>query len=134
MKQLPGQMRIVFKQNPLPASMHPFARGAALASIAAQNQGKFWEYHDTLFENQQHITREDLTSWAKVVGLDLARFEKDMADPATSARIDADQREANLSGASGTPTIFLNGRRVKGSLSSADAVVDLIKSEILKEE
>lgn len=133
MKQLPGQLRVVFKHFPL-TSIHKNARPAALAAMAAQRQGKFWDYHDMLFQNQQKLEGSDLVAWARVVGLNEAQFVKDMADPALADRLAAEVREATLAGVQGTPTLFLNGRRVKGSIDSADKLVDLVKSEVLKAE
>ena len=100
--------------------------------MAAQRQGKFWEYHDLLFQNQKRLSRSDLVAWAKVVGLDIAQFEKDMADPALARRLQADMAEGSRVGVRGTPSVFINGRKMKSAPTSTDALVDIIKSEILQ--
>jgi len=114
LKEYPGQIRIVFKHLPLP--MHKNARLAAQASIAAQNQGKFWEMHDKIFENQRGISEASVKEWAKALKLNLAKFTKDLTAPATIARIDEDMRIANSVGARSTPTFYLNGAQVRGAL------------------
>ena len=85
-------VRIVFKHNPL--SFHDRAEPASRAAIAAQNQGKFWEYHDLLFENQRELTDDNLVRWAEQLGMNIDRFRADMEAEATTARIREDQQLA----------------------------------------
>ena len=106
-------MRIVWKNNPLP--MHPNAMPAALASMAAYEQGKFWEYHDKIFANQQKMSRPDLLQYAKDLGLDVKRFEAALTAAKAKPAIDADAAEAKSLGASGTPAFFVNGRFLSGA-------------------
>lgn len=106
-------VRVVFKHNPL--SFHDRAEPAARAAIAAQNQGKFWEYHDILFSNQQQLTDANLERWAEELGLDMDRFRADMQSEATSARIAEDQALAQRLAAGGTPHFFVNGYRLRGA-------------------
>ena len=106
-------MRIVWKHNPLP--FHPFAMPSALASMAAYEQGKFWEYHDKLFANQQKLTHDDLVRYAREVGLDIGRFESALNSARGKPAIDADVAEAKALGASGTPAFFVNGRFLSGA-------------------
>jgi len=89
--------------------------GAAQASMAAGRQGRFWDYHDTLFSNQKSLDDANLTQFAQELGLDMAQFEKDRKDKDIQARIDADQSSAVQLGASGTPAFFVNGIHVKGA-------------------
>jgi protein-disulfide isomerase len=110
----PEAVRIVWKHQPLP--FHPQARPAALAAEAARAQGKFWELHDRLFANQAALAPERYEEWAKELGLDLERFRRDAAADETKARVDEDQRLAAQVGAQGTPTLFLNCRKVVGAL------------------
>lgn len=109
----PGQVKIAYKFRPLP--MHAHARDAAKAAIAAERQGRFWAYHDVLLERRDALAREDLLRYAAEVGLDLGRFERDMDDPRTEERIQADETQATALGARGTPTAFVNGYRIVGA-------------------
>ena len=86
-----------------------------MASAAAGNQGKFWEYHDKLFANQSKIKRDDLLKYAQELELDMARFEKDLNDLDNKKMIDADKAEAVSLGATGTPAFFVNGRFLSGA-------------------
>jgi protein-disulfide isomerase len=123
--QGPG-VTIYFKQYPL--KMHEHARAAALASLAAHRQGKFWPMHDALMSRQGSISPANIKAWAKELGLDMARFEADVASPALEAIINADVLEADDFDLTGTPTIFLNGVRFEGSLEELrDAVAERAK-------
>ncbi len=107
----PKEVKIVFKQFPL--TMHKMAQSAALASLAAHRQGKFWQYHDLLFENQKSLSEEKYKELAKKIGLDLDRFNKDYKAPVNLQTLERDMADAQLAGVRGTPTIFVNGRRLK---------------------
>jgi protein-disulfide isomerase len=107
------KVRIVWKHNPLP--FHPNAMPAALASMAAHEQGKFWEYHDKVFANQQKMTRPDLLRHAQELGLDVKRFEQALNAARAKPAIDADAAEARSLGATGTPAFFVNGRFLSGA-------------------
>jgi protein-disulfide isomerase len=109
----PGSVKLVYKFLPLP--MHAHARLAAKAALAAERQGKFWEYHDALLEHRTELERDSLTKYAGDLGLDTAKFEKDLDDPALEDRIKADEKDAETVGAKGTPHSFVNGRRVWGA-------------------
>ena len=111
----PGAVRVVWKHQPLPATMHPQARPAAEAAEAARVQGKFWEMHDQLFAHQRELSADLYPRLARELGLDVARFERDLAAHAGGARIDEDQRVAGQVGANATPTFFVNCRRVEGA-------------------
>ena len=88
---------------------------AALASMAAYEQGKFWEYHDKLFANQAKFQKDQLLQYAKEVGLDVKRFEQALTAAQAKPAIDADMAEANSLGATGTPAFFVNGRFLSGN-------------------
>jgi protein-disulfide isomerase len=107
------RVRVVFKH--LPLDIHKEAVSAALAAEAARKQGKFWEYHDTLFANQDRLKPDDLKEHAKNLQLDLTRFEADMLSEDEKERINADIVEAGTLGIAGTPGIFINGRFVAGA-------------------
>ncbi len=110
-----GELRLVFKHNPL--SFHKDARLASVASMAAQEQGRFWEYHDALFQNQKALSYADLLEYSGVAGIKNAKRFKDALDHPEryDARIQADQELATQVDARGTPTFFINGRRLVGA-------------------
>jgi protein-disulfide isomerase len=94
----------------LPLSGHVHAEPAARAAIAAMNQGKFWEMHQKIYANQQHLEQGDLDLYAKDLGLDIGKFKADMIAPATKERLDRDRKQADALEVKGTPTIYINGR------------------------
>ena len=106
-------MQIKFLHNPL--SFHKDAMRAAQASMAAERQGRFWPYHDTLFANMKSLDDESLNQFAKELGLDVEQFKKDRKDKKIQERIDADQTAVVKLGAKGTPAFFVNGIHVKGA-------------------
>jgi len=107
-------LRFVWRHLPL-TDVHPQAQTAALAAEAAGNQGKFWEMHDLLLKNQAFLKITDLLRYATRLGLDTERFHDDMIRGDTAERIATDVDSADLSGVSGTPTFFINGRRHYGA-------------------
>jgi len=107
----PNQVQIVFKQFPL--NMHKFARQAALASLAARNQGKFWELHEKLFANYNKLNNEKIRELAESIGLDMAQYDKDITNPALQQEINADMMLGKKAGVRGTPSIFINGKQAK---------------------
>jgi protein-disulfide isomerase len=106
-------MRFVFRNFPL-TTIHPHAERAAEAAEAAGAQGKFWEMHDLLFENQQALEDEDLLEYAALVGLDIPRFVREMREGRYLNRIREDFLSGARSGVNGTPTLFINGLRHDG--------------------
>src|SRR5262245_18910155 len=88
LERFSGQVRVVYKFYPLDA--HPHGEIAARSAIAAQNQGKFWEMHHVMFDNQEHLEQADLERYAKQLGLDVAKFKADMASKETAERIAKD--------------------------------------------
>jgi protein-disulfide isomerase len=121
------QVRIVWKHYPL--DFHKDAPFAHLASVAADQQGKFWPLHDKLFLDGQKIKPEQVKQYAREVGLDMARFEKDLYAPATKARLDADMAEAKTLGVTGTPAFFVNGRHLSGAKPFAE-FAEVINAEL----
>jgi protein-disulfide isomerase len=104
----PEQVRLVFRHYPL-ESVHPHALMAALASEAAASQGKFWQMHDTLFANQNHLDRKRLLSYARAIGLNMARFIADMDDTVYLQRVREHIEGGKHSGVRATPAFFVNG-------------------------
>lgn len=105
------KVRFVFRQFPL--SFHQNAHMAAQASLAAHAQGKFWEYHDKVFDNQKALEREALEKYAKELGLKMEPFKKALDTKEFAAKVDADMKLGNDVSVSGTPTLFVNGKRVQ---------------------
>jgi protein-disulfide isomerase len=95
--------------------MHQNAMPAALAAMAANEQGKFWEYHDKLFANQQKLQKDNLLQYAKDLKLDVKKFEDSLGSPKIKSQVDADASEAASIGMSGTPAFLLNGRYLSGA-------------------
>ena len=113
-----GDVRYVWRHLPL-NDVHPRAQLAAEASEAAAEQGAFWELHDLLLDHQDALGPEDLVGYAEQLGLDVERFADDLREHAGAARVADDVDSADLSGVSGTPTFFVNGRRHYGAYDIA---------------
>jgi protein-disulfide isomerase len=111
-----GQIRFVFKHFPI--STHKYAEQAALAAFCADQQGKFWEFHDTLFANQESLTLDDLAVYAGDLGLDKEQFDSCMET--SGAAMLRDRTLGEQLGVTGTPTFFFNGRKVVGALSAEE--------------
>jgi protein-disulfide isomerase len=109
----PDDVRVVVKHHPLP--MHPEARLAATAAVAAMRQGRFWAMHDALFEGHADLGRPAILRYAGRLGFDLPRFEAALDDPGVGERVDADAALAERLGARGTPALFINGRPLTGA-------------------
>jgi Na+/H+ antiporter NhaA len=109
-----GDVRYVWRHLPL-NDVHPRAQLAAEAAEAAADQGAFWEMHDLLFTHQDALRPDDLIGYAEQLGLDVDRFTSDLREHAGAVRIAEDVDSADLSGVSGTPTFFVNGRRHYGA-------------------
>jgi protein-disulfide isomerase len=105
--------------------------GAALAFMAAHRQGKAWAMHDKMFANNTALTRPDLDKYAQEIGLDMAKFAKDMDDPKLKEQVEADQKQGTSLGASGTPTFFINGRQLVGA-QPFEKFKEVIDDEIKK--
>jgi uncharacterized membrane protein/predicted DsbA family dithiol-disulfide isomerase len=118
---------LVFRHFPLDTScnslvsrsLHPDACLAACAAECAAQQGRFWEYHDALFENHDHLERDDLFRYARDMQLEIAAFRTCLDDPATRARIGEDVQAGARVGVASTPTLFMNGRTIEGALERA---------------
>jgi protein-disulfide isomerase len=108
-----AEFEVVFRHFPL-RSIHPRAQAAAEAAEAAARQERFWEMHDLLFRNQMRLGPADLRRYAERLGLDLGRFESDVAGPASQARVERDVESGERSGVDGTPSLFIDGFRYRG--------------------
>ncbi|MEU9542257.1 MULTISPECIES: Na+/H+ antiporter NhaA [Streptomyces] len=113
-----GDVRYVWRHLPL-TDVHPNAQFAAEAAEAAAHQDGYWEMHDLLMQHQGDLRPKDLLRYAEEIGLDSERFRKDLREGTGTARVAADVESADLSGVSGTPTFFVNGRRHHGAYDIA---------------
>jgi protein-disulfide isomerase len=113
MKTYGDRVRLVFRDYPLP--MHPNAHRAAEAANCANAQGKFWDYHNKLFANQQALGDDKLKEYAKDVGLDTTKFEKCLADKTYVPAVEKDMEDGSKVGVSGTPAFFINGHMLSGA-------------------
>jgi protein-disulfide isomerase len=109
------RVRLVWKDYPLP--IHASARRAAEAGRCAHDQGRFWEYHDLLFEHQKALTAPDLQRYARVIGLDDEAFTRCLNAGMKRDVITTGIEEAKRLGVSATPTVFINGRMITGAMS-----------------
>jgi protein-disulfide isomerase len=122
--QLGDRLRFVFRNFPL-IQIHPHALHSALAAEAADAQGKFWEMHDYIFHHQHALEDGDLSRYAEAVGLDHARYARDVNDQHALDRIEKDMEGGERSGVGGTPTFFINGTRYEGSWEQNDLLAAL---------
>ena len=128
LERYPGKVRLAYRDFPLD-SIHPQARRAAEAARCAQDQGKFWEYHDVLFTQSPQLALEDLRRYAGQVGLDVTTFDGCLAAGVHKATVQRDLDEGNRLGITGTPAFFINGRTLSGA-QPLDAFTRLIDQEL----
>ena len=125
-----GKVRLSFRNFPLP--FHDKAMPAAEAAMAASEQGKFWEMHDKLFANQQNLDRPNFEKFAGEIGLNVDKFKADLDSGKLKQAVNADVQYANsLGGGMGTPTFFINGRKVAGAMPFA-SFAQIIDEELKK--
>jgi protein-disulfide isomerase len=124
LRDYPNDVKLVFKQLPL-TQIHPLAMHAAKASLAAHQQGKFWSFHNVLFDKSRALQPDSITRYAEEAGLDLDRFAKDLSSPEIARQIDDEMRLARAADVRGTPALFVNGRRVSNrSHEGLKAMID----------
>ncbi len=107
----PNDVKIIFKAFPL--RIHEFSMKAATAALAAGAQGKFWEFHDLLFENHNGLNDKKITDIAIELKLNMQQFHEEMKGPLIASRIERDITEGKEAGIGGTPAIFINGRALR---------------------
>lgn len=119
----PDSVKIVYKNFPL--NMHRFSPTASLAAVAAQEQGKFWQYHDLIFENFRTLSNEKFEEFAKELNLNMPLFNKYMNSKEAKDKVLKDMAIGREIGVSGTPSIFINGRRLrKRSIAGFQKLID----------
>jgi len=113
MDQFGSQIKFVFRNFPL-SEMHQYARSSALAAEAANLQGKFWEMHDAIYENQHYLNESFLLKLAEKLNLNIHQFKKDLGNSVLAKKIDADFESGIVSGVNGTPSFYVNGKKFDG--------------------
>jgi protein-disulfide isomerase len=124
------EMMFSYRHFPI-TTAHRYAWQAAEASEAAASQGQFWPYHHLLFEDQAHLEVPDLIARAQAVGLDVDRFEQELAGHVHAAHVQDDFLSGVRSGVHGTPTFFVNGMRYDGP-ASYDAMLQALQAELAR--
>ncbi|MEN4760721.1 thioredoxin domain-containing protein [Chryseobacterium sp. C39-AII1] len=114
MNEFGNQIQFVFRNFPL-SEIHEYASSAAVAAEAANVQGKFWEMHDAIYENQEYLNERFLFELAEKIGLDLARFKTDIQKASLENKVNDDFESGVISGVNGTPSFFINGNKFNGS-------------------
>src|SRR5579863_7035335 len=127
MAAYPKDIKLIYKQFPL--SMHPHAEIAAEASLAAREQGKFWEMYDVLFKNYRRLSRENILLFAKQIGLDMDKFTADLDSHKYKAEIKKDIGEGEDANVYGTPAFYINGKQYNGEVSLA-ALKPILAAEL----
>lgn len=122
MNKYGSNIKFVFRNFPL-SEMHRYARPAAIAAEAAALQGKFWEMHDAIFENQQYLNENFLLELAEKLQLDISKFKTDIKSSVLADKVDSDFDSGVLSGVNGTPSFFINGKKFDGG---AEALLQLL--------
>jgi protein-disulfide isomerase len=128
LEKYPQQVKLVFKNFPL--TSHTFARKAAIAALAANDQGKFWEFHDALLKNFNKLDDAKIQQIAKDVGLNMEKFNKEMGDPAIEKLVARDVKDGQEAGLRGVPTVFINGKPLKNH--SIPGIEEMIAAELKK--
>ncbi len=122
----PDDVKVVFKNFPI--KKHPLAAKAGAAALAAHQQGKFWEFHDMLFQNQEQLSEPKILEIAEGLGLDMKAFKKEMDNPKTMRRVRQDQQDGVKAGVKSVPSVFVNGKLLK--LRSMEGLVASIEKEL----
>ncbi len=128
LKKYPNDLKVVFKHNPL-TSIHSNARPAAIAAAAAMQQGKFWEMHGVLYQNQRALDAPNLRKLAESIGLDMAAYDGAVAGPETAKIVDQEMAQALALGVRGTPTFFVDGVHAPSwNVATMSKLIDTAKS------
>ncbi len=131
MAAYPKDIKLIYKQFPL--SMHPHAEMAAEASLAARDQGKFWEMYEILFKNYRRLSSESILAMAKEIGLDMDKFKSDLVSGKYKAIVEKDMADGDAAGVYGTPAFYINGKQYNGQLTLA-ALKPILAAELKGEK
>ena len=113
-ERLGNDLKFVFRNFPL-SKIHPHAKIAAVSTEAADKQGKFWEMHDIIFENQEKLRPSAIISFGQMIDLNIEQFKNDLADQNLIQKVDSDFESGIRSGVNATPSFFVNGVKYNGS-------------------
>jgi len=127
MAAYPKDVKLIYKQFPL--SMHPHAELAAEASLAAREQGKFWEMYQVLFKNFRTLSRNNILAMAKEIGLDMDKFNADLGSGKYKAVVEKDLADGEAAGVYGTPSFYINGKQYNGEVTLA-ALKPILAAEL----
>lgn len=127
MAAYPKDIKLIYKQFPL--DMHPHAQMAAEASLAANEQGKFWEMYEILFKNFRRLSPENILGFAQQVGLDVIKFKADLQSGKYQAIIKKDMADGDAAGVYGTPAFYINGKQYNGEVTLA-ALKPILEAEL----
>jgi protein-disulfide isomerase len=127
MAAYPKDVKLIYKQFPL--SMHPHAEMAAEASLAAREQGKFWEMYEVLFKNYRQLSQNNILAMAKDLGLDMDKFKADLASGKFEAVVEKDLADGEAAGVYGTPSFYINGKQYNGEVTLA-ALKPILAAEL----
>lgn len=130
-KKLGNQVQIVYRQYPIP-SLHPFATKAAEASLCANEQGKFWELHDAMFEDQNKLAVSDLKATARRLGMDGKKFDSCLDSGRYVEQVQNDQKAGLRAGVNGTPAVYINGIYLEGGSVPYSVVEAAIQQELAR--
>jgi protein-disulfide isomerase len=123
LSKYPGKVKLVFKNFPIRS--HKYALKAALAALAAGPQEKFWEFHNMLFENYNRLNDQKIQEIVGLLGLDETKFKEQQKNPTITERIRQDYEEGIRLGVRGTPTLFINGKKLRNrGMKSMEAVIE----------
>lgn len=126
LEKYPTDVRLVYRHFPL-TQIHQNAQKAAEASEAAGAQGKFWEMHNKIFSNQTSLSVDNLKIWAGELGLDTAKFNSELDNGTYFDQVDADRQSGLDANVDATPTLFINGKKYTGRLSSDGVNAEIVK-------
>lgn len=127
-EQYGSRVRFEFKHFPL-TSIHPYAMEAAMASECAADQGKFWEFVDATYENQEQLTSGALRDWAKALALDEALFDRCLRSGIKRDAVTADQKGGEALGVNSTPSYFVNGQKVASNIATIGAAIEVAERQ-----
>lgn len=123
------KINFVFRYFPLGGTDHAGGKEAAIAAVCADSQGKFWSFHDKLFQNQKNFTSPDLLSLASQIGLNMETFSQCLESAAVKSKVEKDWMDGVALKVTGTPTFFINGEKVEGviPLAAWEKAIGLVK-------
>jgi len=126
----PAKVKVVHKNFPL--QNHKFAQKAAAAALAADRQGKFWPFHDRLFDNYNRLSDQKIQEIAVLLGLNMETFNNDFKNPAIQAKVRQDFQDGNRADVRGTPAVYINGRFMKNRNLTLVGIQEVIDKELGK--